>query len=296
MSAPSPHASPNEPVYPTGEPVAPPPRNVLVPRAASRFATLRYAPATYVLLGLNIAVFLYMVWRGVNWQTPSSDALVFFGANKARFVVLGHQWWRLVTATFIHVGIVHLAGNMWCLWNLGLVGEPLLGFWGVISVYLVTGVAGNMLSTLWNCYFGSPFQYGSWDQVGAGASGAVFGIAGILIVLLSNRKLAEPRGNRPGVPLAELVALRRSVIQFAGLNLVIGFATILGGPIRVDNTAHFGGFMCGLAMGLPLLPRMTAGREKYLSRQKVVFAGFTLLLVLVARFISSAFGTVYLHR
>lgn len=290
MSAPDSHAKPYDPVYPTGEPVAPPPDNVVNPRRPSRFASLRYAPATYLLLALNIGVFVYMVWRGVNWQNPSSDALLYFGANKARFVIGGHQWWRLVTATFIHVGIVHLAGNMWCLWNLGLVGEPLLGFSGMISVYLLTGVAGNLLSTLWNCASDSHTVYGSWDQVGAGASGAVFGIAGILIVLLSNRKLAEPRGDRPGIPWSELAALRRSVTQFAVLNLLIGFATRFGGPIRVDNTAHLGGFACGLAMGVPLLPRMTAGREKYLSRQKLVFAGFLFLLVLFARFIYTFYG------
>ena len=78
-------------------------------------------------------------------------------------------------------------------------------------------------------------------SVGAGASGAVFGIAGILIILLSNRRLP--------IPWPELRRLRRSVIQFAGINLVIGAATIIGGPVRIDNSAHIGGFLCGLALG-----------------------------------------------
>ncbi|MBS1814854.1 MAG: rhomboid family intramembrane serine protease [Acidobacteria bacterium] len=221
-----------------------------------------------------------MVKSGVNWQNPSVGALMHFGGNNVLQVVYLHQWWRIISATFVHVGLLHLAGNMWCLWNLGLLGEPLLGFFGVISVYLLTGAAGNLLSTIWNLFARDLIQ------VGAGASGAVFGIAGILIVLLSNRKLAEPRMGRPGIPWGELVALRKSVIQFAVLNLFIGFATILGGPIRVDNTAHFGGFVCGLAMGVPLLPRMTSGREKYLRRQKIVFAAFALLLALFARWIS----------
>ena len=59
---------------------------------------------------------------------------------------LAHQWWRLLTATFVHVGLLHIATNMWCLWNLGLLGEPLLGPVGLIAVYLITGIAGNLLS------------------------------------------------------------------------------------------------------------------------------------------------------
>jgi rhomboid protease GluP len=112
-------------------------------------------------------------------------------------------------------------------------------------------------------------------QVGAGASGAVFGIAGILIVLLSNRKLP--------FPWEELRRLRSSVIKFAAINLVFGLSTmVVYVGIRIDNMAHIGGFVSGLALGVPLVPRMTAGRERYLNRQKVTFA--------VACFVLALFG------
>ncbi len=250
---------------------------------------IQRAPATYLLLAINIAVYLWMLHAGVDRLTPSPEDLIRFGANNAEAVVAAHQWWRVVTATFVHVGLVHLATNMWCLWNLGVIGEPMLGFSGVLYVYLLTGAAGNLLSVAFNVVFQ---QRG---EVGAGASGAVFGIAGILIVLFSNRRLAEPRPGFAGIPLRDLQAIRRSVISFAGLNLLLGVGTMvrplmhgLGmGDLRIDNTAHVGGFLTGLCLGLPLLPRMTSGRIAYLARQRATFLAGALLLALFGAFLAA---------
>jgi rhomboid protease GluP len=234
----------------------------------------RSAPGTYLLLTINILVFLWMVVHSVSWHTPTPDQLIHYGANNPARVLTG-QWWRLLTATFVHIGIIHIATNMWCLWNLGLLGEPLIGPFGIIAVYVLTGVAGNLLSLAGNVLWPHSVQ----DlilSVGAGASGAVFGIAGLLIVLLSNRRLP--------IPWTELARLRRSVVQFAGINLVIGLSTtlpLLGNFVRIDNSAHVGGFLCGLALGPGLVPKMTAGKDRYLARQRVVFvlAAFVLSLV-----------------
>ncbi len=237
------------------------------------------APGTYLLLGINVAVFLWMALHGVSLTSPTPEQLLHYGANSPALVVAEGEWFRLVTATFVHIGILHIATNMWCLWNLGLLGEPLLGPFGLIAVYILTGVAGNMLSVAWDIFMALWNHAGLEVSVGAGASGAVFGIAGILIVLLSNRKLP--------IPWEELRRLRTSVIRFAGINLLIGGGTILGsaihpGFIRIDNSAHIGGFLCGLALGPGLLPRMTAGRSRYLARQKLTFA--------FAAFVLSLFG------
>ncbi len=226
--------------------------------------------ATYILLGINIGVFVWMLLHGVSPTSPTPDQLVHFGANATDLVLAG-QWYRLLTATFVHVGVIHLATNMWCLYNLGLLGEPLLGKWGLIATYLVTGIAGNLLSLAVNVILFVVTRTPDLS-VGAGASGAVFGIAGILIVLLSNKKLP--------IPLGELQRLRRSVIQFAGLNLVIGLATVIVPLVRIDNMAHIGGFLSGLALGVPLVPRMTSGRQLYLRRQKFTFASACLILPL----------------
>ena len=106
-----------------------------------------YAPATYVLLGINCLVFLVMTARGASFWGPTLDQLMSFGANNAGSVLISGQWVRIVTAMFVHVGILHLATNMWCLWNLGLLAEPLMGSAGVVAAYILTGAAGNLLST-----------------------------------------------------------------------------------------------------------------------------------------------------
>jgi rhomboid protease GluP len=251
------------------------------------------SPATYLLLGANTLVFLIMLpfgplpamarahqFGGMLTAPFDFAVLAGFGGSLASAVLNDHQWWRLFTALFVHVNILHIAVNMWCLWNLGLLGEPLLGRNGLIYTYVITGVAGNLLSLGFAVWTRS-------DELVVGASGAVFGIAGILIVLLSNRKLR--------VPWEELKSLRRSVIQFAVLNLVIGLAPQFLLPMaplkklpidlssltHIDNSAHLGGFFAGLALGLPLLPRMTAGRQAYRRRQRWVFAAGAFLLVLV---------------
>lgn len=248
-------------------------REVSRPNSRERGWNILATPGTYILLAINIAVFGWMVLHGVSAKDPTIPQLLQYGATNGAYIILGHQWWRLVTATFVHVGLLHIATNMWCLWNLGLLGEPLLGPVGLVAVYLITGIAGNLLSLFFNVVPPPDFV-----SVGAGASGAVFGIAGILIVLLSNKRLPIPR--------FELNRLRRSVIQFAVLNLIIGVAANFTSIVRIDNHAHIGGFLSGLALGVPLLPRMTSGRTRYLQRQKLTFIGATFLMFLFAYFIT----------
>jgi rhomboid protease GluP len=164
-----------------------------------------------------------------------------------------------------------------------MLGEPLIGPFGMVAVYLLTGIAGNLLSMAANVAATlAKHDPSILLQVGAGASGAVFGIAGILIVLLSNRRLP--------FPWDVLRQLRRRVVQFAAINLVIGLGTdlpFINVGIRIDNMAHIGGFLSGLALGVPLVPRMTAGRERYLSRQKVTFAAACFVLALFGYGIAS---------
>ena len=241
-----------------------------VSQPRSRRMDILATPGTYLLLAINCAVFLWMVLHGVSARDPDTSQLVHYGATNAGLIMSG-QWWRLLTATFVHVGIIHIGTNMWCLWNLGLLGEPLLGPVGLCVVYILTGVAGNLLSLAYNVIW-------RHDSVGAGASGAVFGIAGILIVLLSNHKLP--------IPWVELKRLRRSVVQFAILNLVIGIGANFTSIVNIDNFAHVGGFLSGLALGVPLVPRMTSGRTRYLQRQKLTFAAAAFVLALFGYAIS----------
>lgn len=239
------------------------------------------APATYLLCGINCLVFLAMVMNHVSPISPTPDQLLAWGGDHAGAVLMQGQWVRIVTAMFVHVGILHLATNMWCLWNLGLLAEPLMGSAGLLAVYLLTGAAGNLLSTLVNWLWPLHDAGGVFFPVGAGASGAVFGIAGALIVLLKSPRLP--------VPAFELKKLRRSVIYFAGINLVLGFSISAGSRftgISIDNFAHLGGFTCGLLFAMPMVPRLGSSKEGFRSRLGLAVAMIAGLLVLFGVFLS----------
>jgi rhomboid protease GluP len=228
-------------------------------------------------VAINCLVFLAMVAFHVSAVTPTTDQLMHWGADNAGAVLINGEWWRIVTAMFVHVGFLHLALNMWCLWNLGLLAEPLLGSAGVLTVYILTGAAGNLLSTLVNWMWPLHEAGVVVFPVGAGASGAVFGIAGALIILLKSHRLP--------VPPLELHKLRRSVIYFAALNLVLGlsisFGTrVIGSGVSIDNMAHLGGFTCGLIFAAPLVPRIGASRELFLFRRRAATAMVVGMLVL----------------
>jgi rhomboid protease GluP len=254
----------------------PPPPPVRRPRRS-----WSYAPATYVLVGINCLVFLVMVAHHVSVGNPTSDQLLYWGADNAGNVLLQGQWWRIVTAMFVHVGILHLATNMWCLWNLGLLAEPLMGSTGVLAVYILTGAAGNLLSTCVNWFWFNQDWVKFHDlgvfPAGAGASGAVFGIAGALIILLKSHRLP--------VPPQELRKLRKSVIYFAAINLVLGLSISFGtmvahSGLSIDNMAHLGGFSCGLLFAAPMVPRIGSSRELFLFRLRVALVLVVGILVL----------------
>jgi rhomboid protease GluP len=253
-------------------------------------------PATYTLVGINILLFLLMIpgsaigavihahaWSQVMTASFDFTTLLRWGGCDAALILDYGQWWRLLSATFLHANVLHILVNMWCLWNLGFFGEPLLGKRGLVAVYVLTGVTGNMLSLAWAAFTRT-------DTLVVGASGAIFGIAGILIVLLSNRKLS--------LPWKELRSLRSQVVFFAMANLLLGVAPQvfpifspanlarlhIGSDtfLRTDNSAHVGGFVAGLALGMPLFPRMTSGSSTYRARQRMTFTAAALLLCLVA--------------
>ena len=252
-------------------------------------------PATSVLMGINLLVFAVMfrwspvipLWKAHQYGSILTaqfnwEVLSYFGGCNGWAAIAYGQPWRLITACFVHASILHIATNLWCLWNLGLFGEPLLGRWGLAWVYILTGVTGNLLSAAESVFTRT-------DAIAVGASGAIFGIAGILIVLLSNRKLA--------LPWEELKSLRRQVILFAVINLALGIAPQFSPSLtaaewarlhvnprnipNIDNSAHLGGLLSGLALGVPLLPKMTMGKASYRARQRATFVAAALFLSLV---------------
>ncbi len=198
---------------------AAPPRAALWPKLVT--------PATLALVVINVLVFVVMVAKGVSFLHPSANTLLHWGANLGSLTLQG-QWWRLLTCMFLHIGVVHLALNMWALWEVGYLAEHLYGPRTFLAVYLLSGLAGGIASMARN-----PLV------VSAGASGAIFGIAGALIATLYLGKIP-----------AERHALRISLVSlvvFAGYNLVYGFF-----KGNIDNGAHVGGLVAGLLLGTVL--------------------------------------------
>jgi len=150
-----------------------------------------------------------------------------FGANAGPLTVTG-EWWRLVTSTFLHFGLVHLLVNMWALWVMGRVTERLFGSGYFLLLYLFSGLCGSLASTLWRT-----------GVTSAGASGAIFGVIGALIAFMVN-----PTTNLPPTVAKRL---RASGMLFIAYNLMNG-ATHQG----IDNAAHLGGLIGGFVLGFVL--------------------------------------------
>jgi rhomboid protease GluP len=222
---------------------------------------------TQIILGINVAVFLGMALASGNplafahpmQEFPIQES-VRWGANVGALTFSG-EWWRLLTCVFVHGGLLHIAFNMWCLWNLGALCESLYGRWTYVSIYLICGVGASLASAAWHPYVPS-----------VGASGAIFGLAGALITAL---KLGEF-----SVPRSALSGTLRSLGAFVVYNLIFG-AIIPG----IDNTAHIGGLITGLIVGA--LIALVAPRDDQVPRRVVVF------LVLILALAGGAVGAAH---
>jgi rhomboid protease GluP len=178
---------------------------------------------TQALFGINVAVFLGMLLSGASAMSPSAETLLAWGANFGPLTLSG-QWWRLLASCFVHIGIIHLGFNMWCLWSLGELAEHLYGWLTFACVYLLCGISGSLVSVWWH----TP------PALSAGASGAIFGLAGAVIASLKLGEFASPAALRP---------VMQSLIAFVGYNLLFG---VLG---ATDNACHMGGLAAGLVLG-----------------------------------------------
>jgi rhomboid protease GluP len=127
------------------------PENATQPVMPVPWAHRNASPAivTQSLSGINVAFFIGMALAGISITDPTSQDLVRWGADWGPRTLSG-EWWRLLTSTFLHIGIVHIAFNMWCLWDLGSLCESLCGHWTFAAVYLISGVAASLTSVAWH--------------------------------------------------------------------------------------------------------------------------------------------------
>ncbi len=179
---------------------------------------------TYVLLGIIGLVFLAQL--ALNPFGPGIDPILAWGAKENTLIAQG-QVWRLVTAIFIHGSVLHFAFNAYALFNLGRQLETTYGGVRFGALFGLSGLSGSVASLLLN------------PHASIGASGAIFGlIGGEAVLLYRNRALLGPRGQ----------SALQNILLIAGVNLLFG---LQGG---IDNWAHLGGLLGGLALGWAIGP------------------------------------------
>lgn len=214
---------------------------------------------TPTILALNILIFAIMVLSGVSLFNPKIEQLLIWGANFGPFTVnLG--WWRLFSSTFLHIGLPHLLFNMWCLWSLGKFAERMFGNWVFLMLYILSGLGGSVASLWWH-----PMV------VTAGASGAIFGVAGGLLMFWNLGKLR--------IPYKVIQRNFKSLLFFIGYNLFYGFT-----ESGIDNAGHIGGLLIGILVGAFLHRPLPVTTPYPRLRYYLVLSGVALTLIIGAGF------------
>ena len=208
---------------------------------------------TYAIMAINVLVFIIMVASGVSLISPTGEDIVNWGGNFLPYTTSG-DWWRLITCVFVHIGIIHLLFNMYALYTIGIYLEPMLGKIKYIVAYLCTGILASLVSLWWH----------ETPVVSAGASGAIFGMYGLFLTLLSTN--LTPKQVRK--------QLLQIIVIFVLYNLVYGMRS------GVDNAAHIGGLISGLIVGyiyyLQLRKKEEHSNNNY---QPVIIAAATIIAV-----------------
>jgi rhomboid protease GluP len=197
---------------------------------------------TIALIGANALVFLIMILSGASAFNPTPQQAISFGADYGPLTLNG-QWWRLVSSMFVHFGALHIGLNMWCLWNLGRAAERLLGRFSYLLAYFASGIFGSIASVYWH-----PLA------AGAGASGAIFGLAGVLASFVYLKKTPAH--------------LQLNSKMLSSLGMFIFYNLIFGAAIPgISLAAHGGGLLMGLAVGaaLPSANALESSRRTRLS-------------------------------
>lgn len=210
---------------------------------------------TYVTFGILIvllAVFIGEIFMG---GSENNYTLMKMGAMSNYAVVAGHQWWRLFTAQFLHIGVLHLVSNAVIIYYMGQYMEPILGHIRFLIVYLLAGIGGNLLS----------LAFSSDSAISAGASTALFGLFGAMTAIgLRNMKN----------PLISFLGRQAFVLA------VINIALDIFAP-NIDIQGHIGGFVAGFLLAIVVGDKTM---KKYNTKWRVLaLAALIFYVVLTVR-------------
>lgn len=176
-------------------------------------------PVPYMTFAILVVLVVMFIIETVMGGSNNSAVLLKLGAMNNLVVASRHQFWRLFTAQFLHIGWLHLASNAVMIYYLGQYLEPLIGSWRFLGIYLLSGIGGNLFS----------FALGSDYSLAAGASTALFGLLGAVIALYVRNN------NVPFIEQLGKMSIALAVINL-GLDLFIKDIDILG---------HIGGLITG---------------------------------------------------
>ena len=218
---------------------------------------------TYAIIGINVLIWLLTLTQGASIVNTTADKLFVWGGNAASEVQKG-EWWRLLSATFLHSGFLHVAMNMLGLYTAGVVVERIYGPRLFLIIYLGSGLVGSALS----------LHFSAQQAVSVGASGAVFGVTGALLVAVF-----QHRDKLPKVFSKQMLS---------GVGFFVLYSLMQGlGKHGIDNAAHIGGLVggCLAAFILPERFDMTYFQRTFAKRTVaalVILSAATLSLAAMA--------------
>jgi membrane associated rhomboid family serine protease len=221
-------------------------------------------PMTRTLVFINVGIFLLCLFPTPSVMQKHLEWGMLWGP-----ATLGGEWWRVFTSMFLHAGWGHLLGNMWWFWVVGKMIEHIFPKWTFLSLYFLTGLAGNILSLSVHP-----------EVFSCGASGAIFGITGVAIAALILGRLP---------PAALRLSSRIWSLTFFTLLSIFGVGT----DPHINYQAHLGGFVAGLVLGALLCTRLDQPAAERMNRfEKRVIASMSVLLVLCAISLRVYYGDI----
>ncbi|HXU93521.1 MAG TPA: rhomboid family intramembrane serine protease [Gallionella sp.] len=197
---------------------------------------------TYFLVAANVLIWGAAIVQGANIAHTSADKLLLWGGNAASEVQRG-EWWRLFTATFLHGGLMHLFMNMLGLVSIGILVERIYGHRLYMLIYVGSGLIGSALS----------LHFSAQTAVSVGASGAIFGVTGALLVGVYQHRDRLPKTFSRNMITSMSVFIIYSLLQ--------GFS-----KQGIDNAAHIGGLLGGAMLAFVLPERFNM--EHFLANWK----------------------------
>lgn len=178
---------------------------------------------TFVLLAINILAYVYVEFFGSVYD---SEFMLNTGALYEPLLIQNHQYYRLITHFFLHFGFDHLVNNMFSLLILGYSLEMEMGKVRFIILYFLSGILAGITSIIYNIYVGQ-------ESISCGASGAIYGLMGALLIMLivGNRRKFSSEVPR--------------YLLYIGISIYSGMQ-----DENIDNAAHIGGFVAGVLLCL----------------------------------------------